>query len=110
MSKTTSKNTKPQGTSIKFRAKLWRYQLAKAAWYFVTLPYEESVLVKYDNIFRLKGFGSIPVEVKIGGMSWKTSLFPESKSGCYILPIKSGVRKKERIEEGDSCDVVIRVI
>ena len=38
------------------------------------------------------------------------SIFPDSKSGTYILPLKAKVRKKENIYEGDtvtfSCDIV----
>ena len=46
-----------------------------------------------------RGFGSIPVIVKLGKTEWKTSIFPDSKSGTFLLPLKAQVRKKEEVEE-----------
>ena len=97
-----------QSNQIKFRAKLWKYQ-GKVAWYFFTIPYEESVHIKYHNAFRKKGWGSVPVLVKLAKSEWKTSVFPESKSGCYILPIKAEIRKVNGIKEGDYFDVIVEL-
>ena len=99
--------TKPN--QIKFRAKLWKYQ-GKVAWYFFTIPYEESVLIKYHNAFRKKGWGSVPVLVKLGKSEWKTSVFPESKSGCYILPMKVEIRKTNNIKEEDYSDIIMELL
>jgi hypothetical protein len=56
-----------------------------------------------------KGWGSLPVEVTIGKTTWKTSIFPDSKSGTFILPIKAVVRKKEEVYEGDARTIVFSV-
>lgn len=44
-----------------------------------------------------RGWGSLQVKVTVGKTSWDTSIFPDSKRGAYLLPIKSEVRKKEDI-------------
>jgi hypothetical protein len=94
---------------IKFRAKLWKYQ-GKAAWYFINLPEDESLQIKYHNILRIRGWGSLPVNVQIGETKWKTSIFPDGKRGCYILPVKSEVRKNEKLKEGSAVEVRLEVI
>ena len=90
----------------KFQAELWKYQ-GKAAWFFVTVPHEESLQIKYRNLLSVRGWGSIPVDVTIGETSWRTSIFPEAKSGCYILPIKKEVRKKENLSEDSLISIAL---
>lgn len=94
---------------IKFSSKVWKYNGAKACWYFVSLSEDDSLQIKYHNIFRLRGWGSLPVIVKIGKTEWKTSIFPDSKKGCYILPIKAAIRKAENIAESDEIEVDLKV-
>lgn len=96
---------------IAFEAELWIYSSAKASWYFVTLPQEDSSKMKLWNALSMcgsgRGFGSIPIKAKIGETEWKTSIFPDSKKGSYILPIKAAVRKGENITKGDVVKVVL---
>jgi len=56
-----------------------------------------------------RGFGSIPIEVTLGKTTWKTSIFPDKKSGTYLLPIKAEVRKKEGIYEDDTITFSIEI-
>ena len=51
--------------------------------------------------FPRRGFGSVRVLVSTQGVSWKTSIFPDSKEGVYILPIKKVVRQQAGMEVGD---------
>lgn len=83
-----------------FQSTVWLYT-GEAAWYFLTIPREYATEIKerYGKVRR--GWGSIPVTVKIGKTSWKTSIFPYKESGSYILPLKAEVRKKEDIQQGD---------
>jgi hypothetical protein len=94
--------------SFSFTAKLWIYP-GQAAWHFITLPKKESATVKEKHGKGARGFGSLPVEAKIGKTIWKTSIFPDSKSGTYLLPVKAAVRKKEEIEEGEPVSVKLTV-
>lgn len=101
--------TKPN--QIKFRAELWKYQFEGAtAWYFFTVPYEESVQIKFHNAFSRRGWGAVKCLVRLGKSEWKTSVFPESKSGCYILPVKAEIRKINSIKEGDCFDIVVDLL
>ncbi len=85
--------------------KVWLYPGESANWHFFTIPKKESGELKETYKGLTKGWGSLPVEVTIGKTTWKTSIFPDSKSGTFILPIKALVRKKEEVYEGDSCTV-----
>jgi SOS-response transcriptional repressor LexA len=39
--------------------------------------------------------------VSIGATEWRTSVFPDSKLGTFLLPVKREVRVTEGLEEGD---------
>jgi hypothetical protein len=78
---------------FKFLSEVWIYP-GKAAWYFVTLPEDIAAEIKFFTGKKI-GFGTIRVFARIGNTSWKTSIFPDSKSNSYLLPIKADVRKKE---------------
>ena len=51
------------------------------------------------------GWGCVPVEAKIGKVSFTTSLFP--KGDTYLLPLKVDVRRKTGITVGDTISVVM---
>lgn len=86
-----------------FTAKLWKAN-ASASWYFVSLPVETSTWIKSYQT-RRTGFGSVRVEVEVGSCKWKTSVFPDSKLGTYVLPVKKQVRQAEGLEDGDEVTV-----
>ena len=88
-----------------FQAELWEWQ-AKGGWFFVTLPAElaDDIRARTDDGLR-RGFGSVRVEATIGGSTWRTSVFPDTASGSFVLPVKKPVRLAERIEPGDAVDV-----
>ena len=49
------------------------------------------------------------VEATIGGVSWRTSVFPQ-KSGGYILPVKADVRRRAGIAAGDEVTVELELL
>jgi hypothetical protein len=58
-----------------------------------------------DEIFEISdgltaGFGSLKVEARIGSVVWRSSIFPDSKSGIFELPLKAEVRKKNDLVIG----------
>ena len=87
---------------------LW--QTEGTAWHFlpVTLECGKEIKERYGK--NRSGFGSLPVEVTIGGTKWKTSIFPDKQSGSYILPIKASVRRAEDIEAGEGVEFSIKVV
>ena len=94
-----------------FTARLWRWRDPKGAgegaWHFVTVPEGQSDDIHDLMDGRAKGFGSVRVAVRVGATSWETSVFPESGTGCYVLPVKKAVRAAEGLEEGDDVDVTV---
>lgn len=86
--------------NYKMRAKVWLYP-GIAGWHFVTLPKKQSDKIRKMFGAMKRGWGSLPVDVTIGNTNWQTSLFPDKKAGAYLLPLKSDVRKKEKISASD---------
>ena len=93
----------------RFRAELWEWE-AKGGWFFVTLPDElaDDIRARTDDGLR-RGFGSVRVEATVGGSTWRTSVFPDTSSGSFVLPVKKPVRIAEGIEPGDTVDVSLVV-
>ena len=90
--------------------KVFLYPGESANWHFVlvTKAVGQEIRVQFGKPVR--GFGSRKVEVTIGQTTWQTSIFPDSYSGSYILPLKAAVRKKEEIEAGDRVTFTINVL
>ena len=79
-----------------------------AAWHFVSVDKEVALKIREERSGAPRvGWGSIPVSVTVGITTWKTSIFPDKKSGLYLLPIKADVRKKENISAGDSVSIAL---
>ncbi len=93
-----------------FTAQLWIWDARKSdSWTFATVPPEHSDDLR-ERIGPRGGFGSIPVEVTIGASTWRTSVFPDKESGCFVLPIKSAVRKAEAISAGDKTEISLKTV
>lgn len=90
-------------------ATLWQYQ-GQASWHFVTLPRDVSAEVRSEFGGMAGGFGSLRVEVTIGGTTFRTSIFPDSKQGAYLLPIKAAVRRAESLQVGDEVRFRLRIL
>ncbi|KRF35439.1 DUF1905 domain-containing protein [Nocardioides sp. Soil805] len=88
-----------------FEATVWEHSPdGPGSWHFLTVPGDVS-----DDIAAEagppRGFGSVRVVVTIGSTTWRTSLFPDSKAGSYVLPLKKAVRVAEGLPAGASCRV-----
>ena len=94
-----------------FAAELWRWDARQAdSWVFVSLPAEASEEIRARTAGQARGFGSVRVRVTIGASTWLTSIFPDSKQGAYVLPVKRAVRRAESLEVGDVASVTIDVL
>ncbi len=94
-----------------FDAELWLWDARQSdSWTFLSLPEDASDEIRQlvDGVVR--GFGSVRVSVTIGGTSWRTSIFPDSKTGTYWLPIKKAVRTSEGIGAGDTVTVRLELV
>lgn len=83
---------------------------AKGSWYFLTIGGTDADAIRTAASGRTGGWGSVKIEAELGGTRWTTSLFPSKELGGYFLPLKAGVRKAERIGEGDEINVVVRLV
>ena len=95
-----------------FDAELWLWDARRMdTWTFVTVPADASEQIRELAAGLPRGFGSVRVEVTMGGTTWKTSIFPGSGTdGCYVLPVKKAVRKAERLDVGDIAKTEIALI
>jgi hypothetical protein len=93
---------------FEFSSEVWVWNPHKGSWYFIRVPQSISQEIKEGYPFNDRGFGSVPVDVIVGASGWKTSIFPDSKTKTYVLPIKANIRKQESIQSGDT--ITARII
>lgn len=92
-----------------FKEKIWLYPGMQGAWHFISVPKKASTMIKERQGKNRRGFGAIAVSVTIERTTWTTSIFPESRSGLYILPLKASVRKAEGLMNGESAKVTLTI-
>ena len=76
------------------------------------MPKDKSEEIKFfsENMHeKRRGWGAVRVLVTVGNTSWETSIFPDSKRGAYLLPVKADVRKKEKFTAGDKVTVKLKI-
>lgn len=91
---------------ISFTAEIihWR---GPSPFYFAAVPEEHVGEVRYAARQASYGWGVVPVEAEIGGVTFRTSLFP--KDGGYLLPLKVDVRKRAKIDLQGPVQVAMRI-
>lgn len=102
-------HTQGVGTRFTFTGTVWLWQ-GDSPWHFVSLP--EDVADEIADLMegRLRGFGSVRVEVAAPDFTWRTSIFPDRKSGTYILPLKKLAREHLGCGEGSRVTLTLTVI
>ena len=93
---------------FEFSARLTEHG-AEPSWVMLTLPVDDAEDIR-ELVPVRPGFGSVPVGVQIGSAWWRTSIFPDSKSGSYVLPVKRAVREQAGVDVGDVVDVTLRLV
>ena len=88
-----------------FTAELWLHSDMPGAWYFVTLPFDAADEIRATS--ERRGFGSVRVRAAIGDSEWDTSVFPDTNTGSFVLPVKAAVRREQAIDEGDVVAVML---
>jgi hypothetical protein len=87
---------------LEFSGELWHWR-GPAPYHFITVPDDPSAALHAVSADVTYGWGMIPVQARIQGTVWETSLFP--KDGRYIVPVKDVVRTAEGLVEGDMVTV-----
>jgi hypothetical protein len=93
--------------NIRVQSTIWKYHGA-AAWHFATIPAQVSEKIK-KHVLEKNAWGSIKVRAVIGKTSWNTSIFRDSKSASYLLPVKADVRKKEDLRDGGRVTITLTI-
>jgi hypothetical protein len=93
------------------RGPVWLWQGSdgaptKGSWYFLTVDGDTARAIRTQAV-NAAAWGSVYVEVTIGGTTWRTSLFPSRQAGGWLLPLKAAVRKAEKIAEGSMIEAVL---
>jgi hypothetical protein len=97
------------GTRYEFEAELWRWAARTDSWVFASLPLDVSDEIA-DSPLPPAGFGSVKVEVTLGGSRWSTSIFPDSGRKTFVLPVKAAVRRREGVEVGDTVRLAVETL
>ncbi len=92
---------------FEFTAPLWLHQ--GGSWYFVTVPEEISEDIHDLTAGLRHGFGSVRVAVTVGRTSWRTSVFPDSMNGTFLLPMKKSVRAAEALAAGADVEITLEL-
>lgn len=97
--------------SYEISAKVWLWQ-GDSPWHFVTIPADIADEIR-DRVagHMRRGFGSVRVEVSGGSprYTWQTSVFPDKKSGGYLLPLKREAREALQCDVGDTLTLTVRL-
>ena len=91
---------------LTFEAEVWPHS-GEGGWHFVTVPADVSDEIRDHS--APGGFGSVRVTATIGGTTWQTSVFPQTGTGCYVLPVRRQVRDAEDAHAGAVVRVRIEV-
>lgn len=92
-----------------FQSKIWVFG-GEGSWYFANLPTDISQEIKQITQESKNAFGTVKVLANINKSSWRTSLFPDSKSKCYVIPIKKPIRLAESLKNNQTVKITIKLI
>ena len=82
----------------------WR---GPSPFFFAPAPADQVEALRQAARVATYGWGVVPVEAAIGGVTFRTSLFP--KDGTYLVPIKDAVRRKTNLTAGDTISVELTI-
>lgn len=91
---------------LQFRAPVihWR---GPAPYFYARLPPEIAAEISKVKQAASYGWGVIPVEATIDGVSFTTSLFPKDET--YLLPLKLAVRRQIGVTADDEVAVAMTI-
>lgn len=96
----------PDGMQLDVTGRVFHWR-GPSPHHFVTVPDDESSLIKELASGVTYGWGMIPVSARVGDTSFTTSLFP--KDGRYLIPLKDAVRASQGIDVDDIITVLLTI-
>ncbi len=95
---------------LTFTSLLWIWKGQESgAWYFLTVPGEQSAEIRAEALALPRGFGSVKVEARVGDIAWRTSVFPLNRGG-YVLPVKKDIRTCAGLRAGDEVRCTLKFV
>lgn len=94
--------------SYAFEGSIWSYKNPNEV-YFVSLPNGISEDILELVGIRLNPWGTVPVVATIEDFSWESSMFPRPERGVYDLPLNARVRKRLKLDGGQTVAVAIQI-
>lgn len=98
-----------QSNKYKIKSEVWLYP-GDVAYHFVNTDRKTSDSIRKKFGISKRGFGSFPVVATLGKTTWKTSIFPDRRSGTYMMFLKKEIRKKEGIMAKDKVSFTINIM
>jgi hypothetical protein len=83
------------------------YWRGPAPFFYAPLPPAEAERIREISRFVTYGWGMIPVEATINGVTFTTAMF--RKNDTYYLPLKDAVRKKAGVTADDVVSIEMTV-
>ena len=90
-----------------FSNELWKNNFS--SWHFISVPNDMSKEIRDNLQWHEEGWGRMKVTAILEDFKWNTSIWFDTKIGCYILPIKLEIRNKLSLKEGDLLKISILV-
>ena len=91
-----------------FTSKVWQHP-ASGGWFFASLPLGVATEIRQHLKWQEEGWGRIKATAKIGETQWDTALWFDTKHQTYLLPIKSQIRLKEKIDKDDLVEIQVYI-
>ena len=98
-----------KGKNFGFAGTVWLWN-GDSPWHFVSLPSGIADEIEDLTVGRTRGFGSVRVEVTSDDLTWRTSIFPDRKTGTFLLPLKKQVRQQLGCEAGTRVRLSLRIL
>lgn len=94
--------------SYRFSAPLWQHA-PEGGWHFVTLPSDLSQEIRSQLQWQEEGWGRMKVWAEVETLTWKTSIWFDTKQHRYLLPIKAEIRKKLGLQANALLEVHLKI-
>lgn len=91
-----------------FTAIVWQHP-SPGGWHFVSLPESTSTEIRTCLQWQEEGWGRLKARAILGKTEWNTAIWFDTRHNTYLLPLKSVVRKTEKIVPGKEVYVTIWV-
>jgi hypothetical protein len=96
------------GVSYRFTGRTYFHE-GDSGWMFVRLPKKMSTEIRALYVNQQAQWGRMPIQAVVNTSLWKTSIWFDTKMGCYLLPIKKEIQLKQSIRKNQLLDILIYI-